>query len=361
MEQHSADLRVEHEAEKAAIMKLANSDVVAVRQQMERLRQQLLEASAGSASDARNMAEIDRLQQRNDELRKEILKLRMALSDQQDVNNKHLEDTTSAARREGTRLRDEIRTVRDTIKTEHKRDLERLTTQHSQETQSLISDHQRDLAASKALLAEKNQTHEHLMSSLRHEMEQMQHRHKEQLSTQSQQNIQERQDLSAEVASLKMQNSTLNDNFEAFKKAHKGIVAAQGIERSMSAKSEVSVGGESSVAQAKHHLSVVLEDELKKLQSDVIEPSADVQSRLKRFRDRSTTRSQSSEPFLPSSQYARNPPNYYQRSLSPSPSPYAPTATSYERSPSSQGDEIKRLKYLKEQMKIRLSHEQTQS
>eukprot|EP00754_Rhynchopus_humris_P010578 Rhum_TRINITY_DN14163_c3_g2::Rhum_TRINITY_DN14163_c3_g2_i1::g.69410::m.69410 len=152
LERRNADLLVSHEAEKAAVMKLANNDVLAVRSQMERLRDGAAAAAAKGDEAERSRDEAERQQRKNDELRKEILRLRVRLSEQQDQHNAHLEEAAEASRREGARLREELAGVRDAVRREHRAELDAAREAREAEAASLLADHRRDAAAAAELL-----------------------------------------------------------------------------------------------------------------------------------------------------------------------------------------------------------------
>ena len=368
LERRNADLLVSHEAEKAAVMKLANNDVLAVRSQMDRLRDGAAAAAAKGDEAERSRDEAERMQRKNDELRKEILRLRVRLSEQQDQHNAHLEEAAEASRREGARLRDELGGVRDAVRREHRAELDAAREGREAEAASLLADHRRDAAAAAELLRSEREGGAAALAALREELEGTRRRHEAAAAAAEAAARKETAELRAELERERQAARSLAEQHEAQKKQHRSLKAVHSVERARSGVAAATAAAEGTAAAAAAavgatavipgmQISSMLEDELRRLQTDVVEPSANLQSRLKRFRERSMSRSHSSDP-APGyyQQQQQQPPSYARRSVSPSPSPYVHRQFSPSRP---EQDDIGRLRALKEQMKHRLHSEQS--
>ncbi|KAJ9465027.1 hypothetical protein DIPPA_20805 [Diplonema papillatum] len=413
VERALADLRVEHEKEKAAMLRAAQDDAARLTAKLDELR---AGASPPGEKLAHHRAEAERAERKNEELRKEVVRLRLELSEIQDAHNSELKQADDSNRRDVARLRAQLHEVKETVRVEHRRDIEALTERCRLEKETLTQEHAREVEAlSDALSSEKRAKEAHAASSA-DELAAARERHATEVALLREQYEQEKADLKIELRDARRQVEILQkaaesaqlrgqraaaaaaaagaraDSFQPppseasnrsrsvgntplpgtpahdtasaysdFTQRPDGLAAAQAATRSRSSSQQ---------------LNVILNDELKKLQeSDVPGPGLTTHTRLKRFRDRSSGhRSVSAEvpQYVPSAASQGLPTYQRQHSTSgagaglarasPSPAAYSASPSPYHRSASpsvSRLDEIKRLQQLKEQMRQRLTAEQT--
>eukprot|EP01060_Flectonema_neradi_P041715 TRINITY_DN9991_c0_g4_i1.p1 TRINITY_DN9991_c0_g4~~TRINITY_DN9991_c0_g4_i1.p1 ORF type:complete len:306 (+),score=67.38 TRINITY_DN9991_c0_g4_i1:99-920(+) len=270
-----------------------------------------------------------------------------------------MQDHDDLYRREATRLKEELSQVRRIIKDEHQSEIDTLTRQHSLEKEET---ERQNASNCERLMNE--------LKAAKDEAEKLKSAHQKELNEFQNVAKQEAADLAAELRNAQIEIKSLAESVEIARKLHNESRVAASAEMIANRNVETALGHEldrarslqvSSRDETRQNLTKILDDELKKLNTEFVEPETETQSRLKRFRDRSHSRSMSADPTADLPTY-RAPKNIlHRRSVSPSnfsasPSPFVPHRT---LSPQlTRHDELKRLQFLKDQMRHRLAFEQ---
>eukprot|EP01064_Diplonema_japonicum_P036488 TRINITY_DN8200_c0_g1_i1.p1 TRINITY_DN8200_c0_g1~~TRINITY_DN8200_c0_g1_i1.p1 ORF type:complete len:802 (+),score=246.57 TRINITY_DN8200_c0_g1_i1:1271-3676(+) len=362
MERKMADMQVEHEKEKSKLMKGLHDELNTVRKKVadaERKEEHARrDAQLAAEAAMRNTADHERLTKKTEDLKTEIVKMRMEISDAADAHNSYVKQLQEDQARETKALRDEIQSLREAATADIKTDNETLQTRHNIEKEGLLADHHRDVQAVKELMQREIALQNKQMEALVTELKEVRERHDAALMSVRDKGKQEREDLMAELRETNKKNTILTENLDMSQKAQRDLQVAMSTERVRGAQSDMLHGEEVARARQASHtpdtsgdvkqqLTSLLDSEFHKLSAAYIEPASDLQSRLKRFRDRSASRSASADPLPP----------YKYPSRSPSSSPY-PAQRTPSSSAISKPDELRRLHFLKEQMRQRLTAEQ---
>ena len=364
LEQQLADLRVEHEHEKSAIMRRANEDNLRMREQVDVIRatsvpQNNIFQQQLNQQEAENTA----LVQKNEELRKEVVRLRMEISDISDQQNLQMQEHDDLYRREATRLKEELSQVRRIIKDEHQNEINEITKQQEAQREEAEQQH-----TSEADRLQKD------LKVLRDEMDKTKRSHRSEVDQLQASAKQEAADLAADLRNAQTEIKSLAESVEIARKLHNEARVAVSTEMVANRNVEAALGQELdrvrsqpmiSREDTRQNLTKILDDELKKLNTEFVEPDSETHSRLKRFRDRSHSRSVSADPTAGLPIYrAPSKVMSHRRSISPSnfsasPSPFVPSVAQRTLSPQvTRQDELKRLQFLKDQMRHRLAFEQ---
>eukprot|EP01063_Lacrimia_lanifica_P002126 TRINITY_DN1109_c0_g4_i1.p1 TRINITY_DN1109_c0_g4~~TRINITY_DN1109_c0_g4_i1.p1 ORF type:complete len:1132 (+),score=456.86 TRINITY_DN1109_c0_g4_i1:62-3457(+) len=385
LEKLVANLRVEHEAEKAALLRAAADEAEKEKEKAALVNKRLAEALAENEHTRQKEADAGGGRQRVDELRKEVVRLKTEKADEQDRFVKQLKDAADAleqTRREKALVEDDLRNVKDLMRHEQRSTLDAIVRDAEGERANLVAAHRREVEASAQLLREAHD----LNGQLQQQAEAAR------AAPVPNDVLREVEELKAELRVIKKENQSLREAFdEAQARADAAPepqpqpqpqpqppsaptsdagAGARDAPKGDDATVDVSIvsgGGASGAGSARNQLKTFLEGEMGKLQSEYLDPPVSVQHRLRRFRERSASRSHSAEapPAPPSYQrggyQARgashvssmrsvSPQVAYPGYPSPSPSPHQP--------PPVGRDDMRRLRHLKEQIKHRLSVEQ---